>query len=635
MMPEMPRLTLAGSFHQFRRFVVALSGVHVQTLDQVPSERARFESLGWAILITSGMAVVSMWFALSSAMGVNGILAVPPALLWGLVIMGIDRWLVTSMPTESSRKFLMAVPRLLLALLLGTLISTPFVLRIFEPEINAQIAVMQQNGYNNFLKQQQSGDVAKQVSTYKSELQQLNTVITSHGASTGNTASDPQLVSYNNQLTQLQSQQVKWIGLKNTYYNNFTCQKYGGAQCPKKGVGPAADASYKSYQQAAQEVTTIQGEIDQVRANIATRDKQLNSNSAADQQARYQQAVSQQPQVLAEYNTAVQRQNQLQAVYYTQEQANHGLLIRLEALSQLSNGNSTVTSARWLLFLLFLTIECLPVTVKLLQRPGLYEEALLYTRNAEHAHAKRFYRNWSGPDKSVPAESVAPVVITGRAERGDSVLDLWTPTRALPRSLGDPEDERGTEIVGYQSGYGGTPGYAGQASRADTVQPAPYEAPGGYEAPGQPGQYSQFPPSEAAPLPPHGWGKSAGTGRKPAGRQPAAGGERPAAGEQSAVSWDDPTAGWPAAPEPEQPRWASSAGDAWTAQTRQDVSQPSPPTRSDVYQPEYERAEYGSPEAARGAAPQSEHDALAGMEDEHAAARSDGNGIELSWDDGE
>ena len=43
----------------------------------VPSERARFESLGWAILITSCMAMISMWFALSSALGINGVLAFP------------------------------------------------------------------------------------------------------------------------------------------------------------------------------------------------------------------------------------------------------------------------------------------------------------------------------------------------------------------------------------------------------------------------------------------------------------------------------------------------------------------------------------------------------------------------------
>src|SRR6202020_3431036 len=122
--------------------------------------------LGWAILITSCMAMISMWFALSSALGINGILAIPVAIFWGLVIMGIDRWLITSMPIDGSRKFAMAVPRVVLALLLGTLISTPLVLRVFQSEINAQIAKMQQQSYSTFLQQQQASSVAKQVGTY-------------------------------------------------------------------------------------------------------------------------------------------------------------------------------------------------------------------------------------------------------------------------------------------------------------------------------------------------------------------------------------------------------------------------------------------------------------------------------------
>ena len=183
---------LEQRFHQLRRTVLALSGADEEVLALVPSEQARFESLGWAILITSGIAAVSMWFALASAVGINGILALPVAFGWGLVIMGIDRWLIVTMPVGSKRKFAIALPRLALALLLGTLISTPLVLRIFQSEINAQIAKMQQQSYNTFLEQQQASEVAKQVGTYSSELQYLNNVIATHGATTANTASDPE-----------------------------------------------------------------------------------------------------------------------------------------------------------------------------------------------------------------------------------------------------------------------------------------------------------------------------------------------------------------------------------------------------------------------------------------------------------
>jgi hypothetical protein len=425
-------------FHQLRKIVLALAGAHEEVLGFVPSERARFESLGWAILITSGVAAVSMWFALASAVGINGVLAFPIALAWGLVIMGIDRWLIVSMPLDGPRKFAMAAPRLALALLLGTLISTPLVLRIFQSEINAEIAKMQQQSYNTFLQQQQASDVAKQVSTYSSELSYLNNVIATHGAATANTAADPELTAYSKQLANLNGELTHWTSLKTQYYNDYICQLYGGPTCPKKGYGPAAKASQKNYEDASQEVGTLQGQINQVQAEIQQRDAQLSSNSKADQQARYQQALTQQPIVRNEYDTALQRRNELQASFFANNQASHGILDRLEALSQLSSGNFTVTAARFLIFLLFLVIECLPVTVKLMQRPGLYEEALQDAREAERKDVKKFY---SIRSRLVGPGGTAVLRPALQLEPDHSIQAIWHPARALPGPVAADEDE--------------------------------------------------------------------------------------------------------------------------------------------------------------------------------------------------
>jgi hypothetical protein len=443
-------------YDKLRRLVLALSGADEEILAYVPSERTRFESLGWAILITSGMAMISMWFALSSALGINGILAIPVAVFWGLVIMGIDRWLITSMPIDGSRKFAMAAPRVLLAILLGTLISTPLVLRIFQSEINAQMAVMQQKNYSSFLSNQSSSQVNQQVTTYYNELQQLDTVINSHGAQTGNSAADPQLVTYNKELTQLQGQLNHWTTLKTQYYNAYICQLYGGPTCPKKGAGPAYKASYASYQQASQQVTSTQAQISNVQGEIQQRDQVLTSTSKESQQQRYGDALNQRPLVQTEYNTAVQRRNQLQAAFYAQNQASHGILMRLEALSQLSSGNFTVAAARFLLFLLFLVIECLPVTVKLLQRPGQYEAALREAKRAEKRDYEKFFSTRSrlrqggrfpAGQALLPTGMSAgpPPEAPGMQAQPDPI---WNRTRWLPTILEPPEDETLTEVFG-------------------------------------------------------------------------------------------------------------------------------------------------------------------------------------------
>ncbi len=397
---------------KLRGFLLALSGARAEILDRCPSERVKFESLGWAILITSGLATVSMWFALSSAMGINGFAAIIPALAWGLVIMGIDRWLITSMPVDSTRrKFAIAVPRFLLAVLLGTLISTPLVLRIFQSEINAQISVIKAQRASSFLAQEQKSDVAQQVAYWRGQVANLQKVVDSGGATPLNPSADSDVQSLTRQLSQEES-------LANQYYHDWQCQLYGGPGCPP-GQGPLADASEASYHQAQAQVSQLTQAIRQREATLAATDK-------ASEKARYDQASEALPNALNQLSLAQARQTELQTNFDAQNEATNGILIRLQALSQLSTGDFTVAAARFLLFLLFLVIECLPVTVKLMQQPGNYEQILQAERGKELREARRHYQ-------ARPETNGEP-----------SVRDIWLPkTTVLPPA----DDAIDTEVI--------------------------------------------------------------------------------------------------------------------------------------------------------------------------------------------
>ena len=126
-------------------FLIWLSGVSREVLAQCQTERAKFIGLGAAILVTAGMAAVSLSFALVNALKAPLWAALIFALLWGVAIMSLDRLFVVSMHRYRNPLFylVMALPRFAMAVLLGFVISTPFVLQIFKPEINHQIKLMQ------------------------------------------------------------------------------------------------------------------------------------------------------------------------------------------------------------------------------------------------------------------------------------------------------------------------------------------------------------------------------------------------------------------------------------------------------------------------------------------------------------
>lgn len=351
------------------RFPIALSGADAEILDLVPDERVKFASRGWAMLITSGMAAVSMWFALTTAIGVNSILAAPVALLWGLMILGIDRWLVASMPVSSTLRMLAAAaPRLVLALLLGAVISTPMVLRTFQQEINTEIPVIRQQQLSEFLANPQHSQLNRQVSTLQSQVDNLVRVIDSHGQVPVNPATDP--------LTQsLITQRTREIALQQKYYLKWECEiaGSGGQGCSRSsglaGDGPLAHAAEESYENAVAQVKKLNNEIQY-------RETQLTATDAASANDRFVQAQTALPDAQAQLMAARDQLNTLLDSFNAQNRADNGMLVRLEALDRLSANDSALRLAQLTLFLLFLVIECLPVTVKLLQRPGLYENIL-------------------------------------------------------------------------------------------------------------------------------------------------------------------------------------------------------------------------------------------------------------------
>jgi hypothetical protein len=413
-----------------RNLLFALAGARQEILDQCPTERIKFQSLGLAILITSVMATVSMWFALNSVLGLNAFLALPAAILWGLIILGIDRWLVSSMPSTGRLRWSIAMPRVVLALLLGTLISTPIVLRIFQSEIDAQIVVIKQARASAFIAQQENSKVGQQVAYWTKDVANLEKVIASNGEVQLNPSTDPILRS----LTMQRAAELK---LEHQYYEQWQCQLYGGPGCTKKGDGPLAQASQRAYEQAAAQVTRLTNQIQR-------RDRQLTAGDSASRRIRVAQATSALPAAKQHLAAVTAEEDALQAKFARQNLITNGLLIRLEALNQLAGKSFTINAARLLLFLLFLVIECLPVTVKLLQQPGNYEKILQQASEHELREAKRVYGARARTAGSFTPGGNAHAVAVAELH------EIWQPrTRVMPETekitVAEPAPEPPTE----------------------------------------------------------------------------------------------------------------------------------------------------------------------------------------------
>jgi hypothetical protein len=409
----------ATHWQRFSRFLIGLVGADFEILDRVPTERMKFESQGWAVLITSGTATISMWFALSSALGMNGFAAVLFALGWGVTILFIDRWLITTMPLGSSRrKFIFAVPRLLLAVLLGFVIATPLVLRIFQPEINDQMVIIKAQQYSTYVTSLQRSQSGQQASSWQAQVTSLQKVIDSKGQAPLNPSADPVVQALSAQLNKAFEQEQG-------SYRQWQCQLYGGSGCPA-GNGTLAQTAHSSYEQAAAQVT-------QLNSEIRARDEALTAAAPAAAQSRFEEAKNTLPGAEQQLALAQGRLNAERADFTAEIDSDNGLLVRLTALSQLSSHNPNIGVARALLLLLFLVIECLPVTVKLLQRPGIYEIILARQEERRVKVALMQRQLMSGQEESRPTTHSA--YDTPRSEADSDVEPQSAPRNVVPDDL--------------------------------------------------------------------------------------------------------------------------------------------------------------------------------------------------------
>ncbi|MFD8718017.1 DUF4407 domain-containing protein [Streptomyces sp. NPDC059629] len=117
----------------------ALTGVDEELLGRVRYERSKYTALGGVVLGTSVIAGFSMWNFATEALGGFSLMALVPTVIWMLFVLNLDRWLVTPAP-NARRRTGPLVTRLLIALLLGVVIAEPLVLRIFQTAIVERVA---------------------------------------------------------------------------------------------------------------------------------------------------------------------------------------------------------------------------------------------------------------------------------------------------------------------------------------------------------------------------------------------------------------------------------------------------------------------------------------------------------------
>ena len=302
-------------------FFIFCSGAITSVLKRCPSEYNKYQGIGATIFFTGVFSAISAGYAIYTVFE-NYWISLPFAMIWGMMIFNLDRYIVSGMRKKNSffKELLMATPRVILAVFIGIVIATPLELKLFETEIRSEISLMQQETY--------ADQDALLASRYEGETKKLE-----------------------KSLTALQDQLLKAEQDKTRLMDDAIAEADGTGGSKIRNMGSiyklkvaAADKAEKDFIVLQQRLTPQMDSIKVLMANVTSEQK-------ADKMTLDRAELT-------------------------------GFASRMKALKRLSAKEEAIYYTGIFITLLFLLIECAPILVKLISERTPYDQRLEILENA-------------------------------------------------------------------------------------------------------------------------------------------------------------------------------------------------------------------------------------------------------------
>jgi hypothetical protein len=296
---------------QFTKFLWWLSTAEKELLVDCVVDRNRFRIIGMTVLATWAFATLA-WTYFFSTIITNAFLFVALGLFMGFVILTIDRALIKGITKFNKNKFTPLLFRGLLALTIGTFMAQPALLFMFDKEIRLQVSL------DNEKKKIQKHDELDAL--YKSRREDIT-----------------------NQITQLKNELNEKYTDVSKARENYITESDGTGGTGRIGIKDIALAKKNEYEKLDKEYQGL-------------------SNSG-------QKKIGELNATLQSIDTTIKKEEEQFTAYF-----NNGFLTRIEALNNLIKNNAALQFRYYLLVIILLLIELMPVIAKTLLPSGTYDE---------------------------------------------------------------------------------------------------------------------------------------------------------------------------------------------------------------------------------------------------------------------
>lgn len=297
----------------FTKFLWWLSTAEKEIIADCVIDRNRYAITGYTVLGTWLFATLAWTYFFSTVVS-SWFYAIPPGIFMGAIILGIDRALIKGINAQNKRKFWPLIIRGLLAITIGTFMAQPALLYLFDKEIHVQISLDNE---------QRKRDKQQQIDSFYAA--QKNTLL-------------QQKVIIQQELDTRYSEVAD-------ARNNFIAETDGTGGSGKIGLKDIAKAKKNEYEK-------LDAQFNNLKNENLPKQHSIDSALAAIE-------VSKQKEMAA-YNSLL----------------NDGFLTRIEALHNLIQNNAAAQFRYYLLIIILVLIELMPVIAKTLLPNGTYDEKI-------------------------------------------------------------------------------------------------------------------------------------------------------------------------------------------------------------------------------------------------------------------
>ena len=340
-----------GSLNEF---LWICAGVDRKVLRQCPTDYAKYAGIGGTILFTALMAMLSGGYAFHTIFN-DLILAITFGIFWGLLIFNLDRFMVNTMYSDgkhtiSKEELIGGLPRIILAIFIGIVISTPIELRIFDDKIQSQLLIDQ-------------GEIGENVREANKILYDERTKISNNRLVYEEKLKELKNGDVNGYASRITNKERELLEAENKLYSETN----GTGITQRIGYGPAAKQ--------------LQAQVDRIR--IELKDLRNEEKKAKNEDRAYisrqisntQTYIDDIDRQLKDINNRIS-QKELEEVKATN--ALTGFTARFRAMSEITDykNNKPLFLARLMIMLLFIAIEVIPTLFKMMISAGPYDNLL-------------------------------------------------------------------------------------------------------------------------------------------------------------------------------------------------------------------------------------------------------------------